>query len=99
MWPHIRLIFLHLLNSSLWRALNGPLNDSLLSVCDARTIERDDLMAHDLVYSHYVGENFQLKYNPKQRWYFLDGMEANEAILFKNFDSITDGRARRKSAS
>ncbi|KAK0645774.1 hypothetical protein B0T16DRAFT_457767 [Cercophora newfieldiana] len=79
---------------NLWRALNGPLKDSLLSVCDSRTIERQDLMEHDLVFPHYVGENFQLKYNPKQRWYFLDGMEADEAVLFKNFDSMTDGRAR-----
>lgn len=89
----------HALNPSVWRALNGPLKDSILSVCDARTIEREDLMAHDLVFSHYVGENFQLKYNSKQRWYFLDGMKANEAILFKNFDSMTDGRARRKFVS
>ncbi|KAK4206324.1 hypothetical protein QBC37DRAFT_459795 [Rhypophila decipiens] len=79
---------------NVWRALNGPLDDSLLSVCDARTIESEDLMAHDLVFPHYVGENFQLKHNPKQRWYFLNGMQANEAILFKNFDSMTDGRAR-----
>ncbi|KAK4200761.1 hypothetical protein QBC40DRAFT_253766 [Triangularia verruculosa] len=79
---------------NIWRPIVGPVKDMVLGICDARTVENEDLITHDLVYHHYVGENLQLKYNSKQRWYFLDNMEPGEGIIFKNFDSIMDGRAR-----
>lgn len=66
----------------------------MLGVCDARTVEHKHLVPHDLVYPHYIGENFQVKYDSRQRWYFLDNMQPDDAVIFKNFDSSTDGRAR-----
>ena len=33
-------------------------------------------------------------HNPGQRWYYFPWMQADEALLFKTFDSETDGRAR-----
>ena len=35
-----------------------------------------------------------LAHNPKQDWYYADGMTPEEAWLFKIFDSKKDGRAR-----
>ncbi|MCH8099418.1 MAG: methyltransferase, partial [Proteobacteria bacterium] len=33
-------------------------------------------------------------HHPEQRWYYFPEMQMDEALLFKTFDSETDGRAR-----
>jgi hypothetical protein len=79
---------------NLWRPIRGPLRDSPLAVCDARSVRFDDLVPSDLVYPHRVGETYQVVYNPAHRWFFVPDMQADEALLLKCFDSKTDGRAR-----
>ena len=79
---------------NLWRPIKGPLLDSPLAVCDARTVKSDDLVAADLVYPHRVGETYSVKYNPEHQWFYVPQMTADEILLLKCFDSKTDGRAR-----
>ncbi len=79
---------------NLWRPIRGPLLDSPLAVCDARTVKPDELVASDLVYPHRVGETYSVKYNPDHRWFYVPSMTADEILLLKCFDSKTDGRAR-----
>jgi hypothetical protein len=79
---------------NLWRPIRGPLLDSPLAVCDARTVQSGELVASDLVYPHRVGETYSVKYNPDHRWFYVPGMTAEEILLLKCFDSKTDGRAR-----
>jgi hypothetical protein len=79
---------------NLWRPIRGPLLDSQLAVCDARTVQPGELVASDLVYPHRVGETYSVKYNPDHRWFYVPGMTAEEILLLKCFDSKTDGRAR-----
>lgn len=79
---------------NLWRPIRGPLRDSPLAVCDARSVRFDDLVPSDLVYRHRVGETYQVVHNPAHRWFFVPDMQADEALLLKCFDSKTDGRAR-----
>jgi len=79
---------------NLWRPIRGPLLDSPLAVCDARTLKPDELVASDLVYPHRVGETYSVKYNPDHRWFYVPRMTADEALLLKCFDSKADGRAR-----
>ncbi len=48
-----------------------------------------DLVASDNVYTHMV---FHRDYH---RWYFLSGMQLDEVLVFKSFDSETSkGTAR-----
>jgi hypothetical protein len=82
---------------SVWRPCFGPLEDWPLAVCDARSLDSSDLVPSDLVSPHYIGEKYDIYRNKDQRWYFLHGMTDTEALLIKNFDSETDGRARSKS--
>jgi hypothetical protein len=63
-------------------------------MCDARTIGEGDLVETDLVYRDRTGEVQLLSYSPDHRWYSFSGMESNEALLMKCFDSERDGRAR-----
>jgi hypothetical protein len=79
---------------NLWRPIKGPLLDSPLAVCDARTVKPSDLVASDLVYQHRVGETYSVKYNPDHQWFYVPEMTADEILLLKCFDSKTDGRAR-----
>jgi hypothetical protein len=79
---------------NLWRPIRGPLLDSPLAVCDARTVKPGELVASDLVYPHRVGETYSVEYNPDHQWFYVPRMTANEILLLKCFDSKTDGRAR-----
>jgi hypothetical protein len=79
---------------NLWRPIRGPLLDSPLAVCDARTVKPGELVASDLVYPQRVGETYSVKYNPDHRWFYVPRMTADEILLLKCFDSKTDGRAR-----
>jgi hypothetical protein len=79
---------------NLWRPIRGPLLDSPLAVCDARTVKPNELVAADLVYANRIGETYSVKYNPDHQWFYVPKMTADEILLLKCFDSETDGRAR-----
>ena len=79
---------------NLWRPIRGPLLDSPLAVCDARTVKPEQLVASDLVYQNRVGETYSVKFDPEHRWYYVPQMQTDEALLLKCYDSKTDGRAR-----
>jgi len=79
---------------NLWRPIRGPLLDAPLAVCDARTVEAQDLVASDLIYPHRIGETYSVSYRPSHRWYYFSRMRADEVLLLKCYDSATDGRAR-----
>jgi hypothetical protein len=66
---------------NLWRPIRGPLLDSPLAVCDARTVRADELVASDLVYPHRVGETYSVKYNPDHQWFYVPGMTVDEVLL------------------
>jgi hypothetical protein len=79
---------------NLWRPIRGPLLDSPLAVCDARTVRPDELIASDLVYPNRVGETYSVRYDPEHQWFYVPRMTVDEVLLLKCFDSATDGRAR-----
>ena len=41
-----------------------------------------------------TGEIYQMAYNPAQHWVYFPRVQRDEALVFKCFDSATDGRAR-----
>ena len=79
---------------NMWRPIKGPLQDSPLALCDARTVDAHDLVASDLVYKQRVGETYSVTYNPAHRWYYAPELRRDEALLLKIMDSKDDGRAR-----
>ena len=79
---------------NLWRPIRGPIQESPLALCDARSIAPEDVVASDLVYPHRVGETYAFTYNPAHRWYYFPQLEPSEVILLKCYDSKDDGRAR-----
>ena len=79
---------------NVWRPIRGPVLDSPLALCDARTFTDDDLIASDLVYPHVRGETSSVEYKPGHRWYYFSEMQPDEAVLIRVHDSANDGRAR-----
>jgi hypothetical protein len=79
---------------TLWRPIRGPLFDAPLAVCDARTVDPEDLVPTDLVFPDRVAESYSVTYNPRHVWYYAPQMQADEALLLKCADTKSDWRAR-----
>jgi hypothetical protein len=77
-----------------WRPVGGPVQRTPLAVCDARTIQFEDLVPSDLVYRDWVGETYGVAFNAAHRWYWFPRQTTSEATLLKIYDSAEDGRAR-----
>jgi hypothetical protein len=79
---------------NMWRPIKGPLQDAPLAVCDARTVDPQDLVPSDLVYRHRVGETYSVTWNPAHCWYYAPLMRTDEALLLKIADTRDDVAAR-----
>lgn len=79
---------------NLWRPIVGPVQRSPLALADARSIAPGDLKKQDLIYGDRKGEIFNAVHDPAHRWVYFPQMTADEALLIKGYDSLTDGTAR-----
>lgn len=79
---------------NIWRSIAGPIYNYPLTLCDATTVREDDLVAVERRAKDRIGELQVTLHSPEQRWYYFPRMQMDEALLFKTFDSETDGRAR-----
>jgi hypothetical protein len=77
-----------------WRPIRKPVQREPLAIADARSIGTKELFPSSRVYPDRVGEVYHCAFNPEHRWYYFPNMQRNEAMVFKTFDSIKDGRAR-----
>lgn len=77
-----------------WRPIGPPVVDHPLVLCDARSIEEEDLVAVERRGEDRIGELQVALYDPAQRWYYYPEMTRDEVLLFKTYDSRTDGRTR-----
>lgn len=79
---------------NLWRPIRGPVEETPLAVCDARSMRLEDFVPSDLKYRDRTGEVYSLKFNPNHKWYYFPQMQRDEVLLLKCYDSADDGRAR-----
>ena len=77
-----------------WRPIRHRVASAPLAIADSQSIAAADLVGTERRYPDRVGEIYHLKYNPNHRWYYFPEMRPEEAIVFKCFDSMKDGRAR-----
>ncbi|CAO1597474.1 hypothetical protein XANCAGTX0491_001282 [Xanthoria calcicola] len=76
---------------NIWKPLRGPVRDWPLALCDARTIDpARDLVTGDVVYQDHAEENYQVCYNPRQRWLYLSDQMPHEMLVFRTADSWED---------
>lgn len=74
---------------NVWRPLNrGPVESNPLSFASTATVDDGDVVPVQHRYSSgYTGETAAVRYNPRQRWYYLSGMTGSERLLLECFDS------------
>jgi len=79
---------------NVWRSIRGPVLDTPLAVCDARTVPATDLVASEVRYPKRIGEIYLVAYSPAHRWFYFPAMDRHEALVFKQYDSLASGAAR-----
>jgi hypothetical protein len=77
-----------------WRPIRLPVESFPLAICDARSMSPEDLVISERRYPNRVGQTYAVNYNPNHRWYWFPRMRRDEALVFKVYDSLKDGRAR-----
>jgi hypothetical protein len=77
-----------------WRAINRPIQSNPLAIADASSVVTGDLLIAERRYPNRVGQTYRLRYSPAHRWFYFPEMKRDEALVFKVYDSETDGRAR-----
>ncbi len=80
---------------NVWRTFSPPPQDVPLAMCDARTVEPQDLVPADAVFDvagqpEWSFEGLVVRYNPGHRWLYFSGMTRDEALVFKTNDSSAD---------
>ena len=88
-WPTARYCIVNI-----WRSLRGPVWDTPLALCDARTIDSGDLLEAEVRYPRRNGEIYLARYAPRHRWWYYSGLDRHEALVFKQYDSRLNGVAR-----
>ncbi len=77
-----------------WRPIRKPIEADPLAIADAQSLAPADLIPAERRHPDRIGEIYHIAYNPDHRWFYFPRMERDEAIVFKCYDSETDGRAR-----
>ncbi len=77
-----------------WRPIRHPVESFPLAICDARSVKFSDFVISERRYPNRVGQTYSVKYNPNHKWYWFPRMRRDEALVFKVYDSLKDGRAR-----
>jgi len=77
-----------------WRAINQPIVSNPLAITDSASVPFDDMMIAERRYPTRVGQTYRLRHGAGHRWFYFPRMSRDEALVFKVFDSATDGRAR-----
>lgn len=72
---------------NVWRSIAGVVQTAPLGVIDAASIRPSDLIPTDLIYADRVGEIYEVAGNPAHRWYYIPGIEEDEVLFIKGFDS------------
>ena len=77
-----------------WRPIRKPVETMPLAICDARSIHAKNLVVSERRYPGRVGQTYAITFDPGHVWYWFPRMRREEAVIFKVYDSMKDGRAR-----
>lgn len=77
-----------------WRPVGHPVESHPLAICDAQTVRPESLVVNERHYPGRIGQTYSITYDPGQRWYWFPQMRPDEALVFKVYESLKDGRAR-----
>jgi len=79
---------------NIWRGIRGTIINHPLALCDATSSPESDLVPVKREGKDRMGELQLMLHAPSHRWCYFPHMTYNEVLVFKTFDSRTDGRTR-----
>jgi hypothetical protein len=71
---------------NIWRLLQS-VTAWPLALCDARTVERGDLVPKEQIGREFTGKSYLAQYNEKHKWVYLGGMVRDEVCVMKIYHS------------
>ena len=77
-----------------WRPIRYPVETFPLAIADAQSLSPEDLVVSERRATNRIGQTYAITYNPAHRWFWFPRQRRDEAIVFKVYDSLKDGRAR-----
>ena len=77
-----------------WRPIRHPVESWPLAIADARSLSEADMVVTERRYPGRVGQTSAITWSSQHRWYWFPRMRPDEALVFKVYDSLKDGRAR-----
>ncbi|MBV8779459.1 MAG: methyltransferase [Alphaproteobacteria bacterium] len=77
-----------------WRPIRLPVESWPLAIADARTLDPKSMVVTERRYQDRVGQTMAITWDPNHRWYWFPQMRRDEILVFKVFDSETDGCSR-----
>ena len=77
-----------------WRPIGRAVESDPIAIADARTVGEGDLVPVPRNAPGRIGETWRACYNPRHEFFYYPYMAPDEVLLFKVYDSATDGRAR-----
>ena len=73
---------------NVWRNIaKEPVATHPLALCDAQTVNPEDLVVFEIQYQDRIGENYFAKHSPRHQWFYYPGITCDEALLIKQWDS------------
>ena len=73
---------------NVWRNIaREPVATRPLALCDAASVQPEDLVVFEIHYEDRIGENYFAKHAPRHRWVYWSAMTRGEALLIKQWDS------------
>ncbi|KAI9723949.1 MAG: hypothetical protein M1812_000667 [Candelaria pacifica] len=79
---------------NLWRPIRHTVEDCPITICDGSTILESDLVECDRVRKYWVGTMGLVEYRPGFKWYYMSRQSPDDVLIFKNFDSEENVRAK-----
>ncbi|KAK9327228.1 hypothetical protein V1520DRAFT_365600 [Lipomyces starkeyi] len=77
-----------------WKPLTGPVEEFPLALGDAHDMSEGDIVSVEHRYRERTGATGAVKHNPNQKYYYLSGMNTDEEVFIKCYDSL-EGVAKR----
>ena len=79
---------------NVWRPINGEVESFPLGFASADTVDDADLIGVEHRYPERTGETAAVQFNPSQKFFYWSGMQNDERLFLKCFDS-KDGVGQR----
>ena len=73
---------------NVWRNIaKEPVATHPLALCNAQTVQAEDLVVFEIQYQDRIGENYFAKHAPRHQWFYYPRITRDEALLIKQWDS------------